>query len=368
MENYLIKTKRLGLRFLQESDIKYLEALEGDAEVKKYFPDGPRDRNKTEDMIKRFISNRENKGLPNFLIFDLESGEFIGRVGFGLTEDNEIEVGYVLHKNFWGKGIASEALSAMLAYAKENIKTDYIIAYADEGNVGSTRVMEKCGMQYYKTGIAKGIQCRFYKIKNKMPKRNKEKVYESYEEIVDWFDDARTKTLMESEYLNLILNSIPANSSILDLGCGTGEPIAQFFIDKGFKITGVDGSKKMIEVCKKRFPTHQWIVSDMRDIHLNQQFEVVLAWHSFFHLDQDSQRKIFKLFAEHCKSKGILAFTSGEEEGEVWSDNGGEMLYHASLSTNEYEKLLKENSFEVLIHKIRDPHCGEATVWVAQKV
>jgi len=166
MPKYLIETKRLGLRFLQESDINYLEALESDLEVKKYFPDGPRDRSTTEDMINRFISNHVNKGLPNFLIFDLESGEFIGRIGFGLTEDNEIEVGYVLHKKFWGKGVASEAVLAMLTYAKEHIKTDYIIAYADVGNVGSTRVMEKCGMEYYKTGMAKGIECRFYRIKN----------------------------------------------------------------------------------------------------------------------------------------------------------------------------------------------------------
>lgn len=48
-----------------------------------------------------------------------------------------------------------------------------------------------------------------------MTKQNKEKVYESYEEIVDWFDDARTKTLMESEYLNLIINSVPAGGSVL---------------------------------------------------------------------------------------------------------------------------------------------------------
>ncbi|HVE44866.1 MAG TPA: class I SAM-dependent methyltransferase [Gammaproteobacteria bacterium] len=200
-----------------------------------------------------------------------------------------------------------------------------------------------------------------------MTKRNKEKVYESYNEIVDWFDDARTKTLMESGYLNLIVDSVPAGSSVLDLGCGTGEPIAQFFIEKGFKITGVDGSEKMIELCKKRYPNEQWIVSDMRDIKLNQQFDVVLAWHSFFHLDHDSQRKMFKIFDVHIKPGGILAFTSGEEEDEVWSDNGGQQLYHASLSTNEYEKHLHENSFKVLLHKIRDTECGEATVWVVQK-
>ncbi|MEO8401524.1 MAG: class I SAM-dependent methyltransferase [Gammaproteobacteria bacterium] len=201
-----------------------------------------------------------------------------------------------------------------------------------------------------------------------MTKRNKEKVYECYEEIVSWFDDARTKTLMESEYLNLIVKSIPAGGSVLDLGCGTGEPITQFFIDKGFKITGIDGSKKMIELCKKRFPNEQWIISDMRDINLNQKFDVVLAWHSFFHLDHDSQRKMFKIFSAHTKPNGILAFTSGEEEDEVWSDNGGQQLYHASLSTKEYEKLLNESSFKVLLHKMHDPECGEATVWVAQKI
>lgn len=145
-----------------------------------------------------------------------------------------------------------------------------------------------------------------------MTQRNKERVYESYEEIVHWFDDARTKTLMEAEYLNLIVKTIPAGGSVLDLGCGTGEPITQFFIDKGFKVTGIDGSKKMVELCQKRFPNEQWIVSDMREINLNQQFDVVLAWHSFFHLDQDSQRKMFQIFATHLKPGGILAFTSGK--------------------------------------------------------
>lgn len=201
-----------------------------------------------------------------------------------------------------------------------------------------------------------------------MTKRNKEKVYKAYEKIVQWFDNARTKTLMESKYLNLIVESVPPGGSVLDLGCGTGEPIAQFFINIGFKVTGADGSKKMIELCKKRFPNEKWIVSDMREINLQQQFDVILAWHSFFHLDHESQRKMFKIFDTHIKPGGVLAFTSGEEEDETWSDNGGQQLYHASLSTDEYEQLLAENSFKVLLHKVRDPECGEATVWVAKKV
>src|SRR5579862_9892024 len=136
MHKYIIKTKRLGLRFLVESDIVYLEELERDPEVKKYFPDGSRDRNKTETMIKKFISYQDNNNLPCFIIFDLESSEFVGRAGFGITEENEIEVGYVLHKKFWGRGIASEAVVELLQYAKKHINADYIVAYADINNIG----------------------------------------------------------------------------------------------------------------------------------------------------------------------------------------------------------------------------------------
>lgn len=197
---------------------------------------------------------------------------------------------------------------------------------------------------------------------------NKDKVYEVYDAIIDWFDDARAKNLMESEYLNLIVSKIPFAGSILDLGCGTGEPIAQFFINNGFHVTGVDGSNKMIALCQSRFPSARWVVSDMRLINFEQQFDAVLAWHSFFHLDHKSQRDMFKIFEAHTKPGGILAFTSGVDEGEVWSENGGQQLYHASLSTEEYHSLLKASSFHVLVHNIRDPQCGEATVWVAQKL
>jgi ribosomal-protein-alanine N-acetyltransferase len=168
MKTYIIKTNRLGLCLLEKEDITYLHPLESDPEVKRYFPDGARERAKTEDMIRRFIANYEQRKLPCFLMFDLESDEFIGRAGFGLAESGETEVGYVLHKKFWGMGYASEAVTALLEYAKKHIDVDYIIAYADVPNIGSTRVMEKCGMTYYKTDIAKGIECKFYKIENRI--------------------------------------------------------------------------------------------------------------------------------------------------------------------------------------------------------
>ncbi len=192
------------------------------------------------------------------------------------------------------------------------------------------------------------------------------KVYLSYDKISTWFDEHRSRELFEKPYLDLAITYLKPDSKILDLGCGMGEPIAKYFIDKGYQLTGIDGSIKLIDLAKSRFPKGEFMVGDMREVHLNERFDLILAWHSFFHLSKEDQREMFKIFAEHIAPGGILMFTSGPSEGEVWSDNGGEMLYHASLDQEEYKKLLKEYGFEIIKYTIEDKDCGGATVWVAR--
>ena len=163
----MIKTKRLGLRPFQQSDIDYLAELNSDPDVRQFFPDGTQNREQTEARMNDFISYYKEKGLPCFVMFELESGEFVGPCGFGPVETGEIEVGYLLHKKFWGKGLASEVLTVLLEWAKQNINADYIIAFAPIEHVASQRVMQKCGMKHYKNVSAKGVQCSFYRIKNR---------------------------------------------------------------------------------------------------------------------------------------------------------------------------------------------------------
>ncbi|MBA2649607.1 MAG: methyltransferase domain-containing protein [Legionella sp.] len=199
-------------------------------------------------------------------------------------------------------------------------------------------------------------------------RQNKDKVYLVYNEMINWFDSHRNKELtMEKFYLDLLQNNIPSGGKILDVGCSTGEPIAQFLIKKGYQVTGIDASEQMIQLCKKRFPNEKWLIADMRSLDFPGKFDAVIAWHSFFHLPHDDQRKTLKSLASLVELNGLLLFTSGEQFGEVWGDNAGHDLYHASLSSEEYAQILQDCNFKVLVHKVRDPECGEATVWVAQK-
>jgi 2-polyprenyl-3-methyl-5-hydroxy-6-metoxy-1,4-benzoquinol methylase len=195
---------------------------------------------------------------------------------------------------------------------------------------------------------------------------SKNNVYKNYEKIADWFDKHRSRKFFEKSYLDKVISYLQPGATILDLGCGMGEPIAQYFIEQGFDLTGIDGSSKLIGFAQQRFPSTTWMIEDMRHIKLLQKFDCLIVWHSLFHLPADDQRKMFAIFADHLMQNGMLLFTSGHEAGEVWSDNGGENLYHASLSADEYEKLLKQYGFELLLHNMQDENCGGATVWMAR--
>ncbi|MDF1757334.1 MAG: hypothetical protein P1U74_03455 [Legionellaceae bacterium] len=55
----------------------------------------------------------------------------------------------------------------MLSWSKNNINKDYILAFAPLNHKASHRVMEKNGMEYYKTDFGHGVECKFYKMQNK---------------------------------------------------------------------------------------------------------------------------------------------------------------------------------------------------------
>lgn len=139
------KTNRLSFRLLEKNDIENILALNRDPDVRRFFPDGVQNRQQTEARIDDFLSFYKNYGLPCFVMFELNSGEFVGRGGFGPI-DGKIEVGYLLHKKYWGNGYATEALSALLQWAKQNIKAEHIIALTPLEHMASIRVMQKCGM------------------------------------------------------------------------------------------------------------------------------------------------------------------------------------------------------------------------------
>lgn len=188
-----------------------------------------------------------------------------------------------------------------------------------------------------------------------------------YARHAEAFDRVRGKNGFERPWLDLLVASLSPGADVLDIGCGSGEPIAADLIGRGFVVTGLDVSEPLIRLCRERFPAYEWHVADMRELSLGRTFEAIVAWHSFFHLTPKAQRAMFPRFASHAVEGGTLMFTSGPSAGVAIGEFEGEPLYHASLAPEEYRSLLSENGFAVLRHVVEDPECGGATVWLAQK-
>lgn len=187
-----------------------------------------------------------------------------------------------------------------------------------------------------------------------------------YDHHAATWDKIRSRNLFERPWLERFRALLPPTGSVLDIGCGSGEPIARFFIDAGYRLTGVDSAPAMIALCKNRFPGAVWNVADMRTLSLGQRFDGILAWDSFFHLRRDEQRQMFPLFRTHANAKAALMFTSGTSDGEAMGTFEGEPLYHASLAPEEYRALLAENGFEVVSQVFDGPHVGGHTIWLAR--
>ena len=156
-------------------------------------------------------------------------------------------------------------------------------------------------------------------------------------------------------------------STVLDLGCGSGSPVAKYMAECGLRVTGVDSSPTLISLCRDRLPDHEWLVGDMRVLELHRKFDGILAWDSFFHLLQDDQRQMFDVFARHAAPTAVLMFNSGSASGESIGAYRGDPLYHASLHSDEYTTLLDSIGFEIVAHVVEDWQTGGGrTVWLAR--
>ena len=182
----------------------------------------------------------------------------------------------------------------------------------------------------------------------------------------NWDADRRNSGWNDKVWHDRFIAALPSGGTVLDLGCGSGSPVALHMVESRLHVTGVDASPTLISLCRDRLPDQEWIVADMRPLALGRQFAGVLAWDSYFHLRRDDQRAMFEVFAAHATRSAILMFNTGPAYGEGIGCYRGDPLYHASLDAAEYEKLLSASGFEVVDHVIEDRQAGGRTVWIAR--
>ncbi|WP_075617962.1 GNAT family N-acetyltransferase [Paenisporosarcina indica] len=155
----ILETERLILRKVILEDIEDMHLYGSDEEVSKYVTWNTHEtKSDTKDFVEFVLNKYENKQVSPWGIEYKENGKFIGTIDFVWWQPNQkiAEIGYVISKDYWGKGLATEVAKEIIKFGFEEMNLVRIQARCDVENIGSARVMEKAGMSFEGI-IRKGI-------------------------------------------------------------------------------------------------------------------------------------------------------------------------------------------------------------------
>ena len=162
----MIESERLIFRKFTLDDLPKLIEQRSDPEVNKFL--GGTKLQNPEALAKRirfYISCYESHGFGSCAMIWKPTGEMIGSAGLQpLDGTDEIEVGYSMIKEYWGKGIGTEAARAWLDHGFREHGLERIVAIALPENIASRRIMEKLGMKFEKNEVHYDEECAFYGI------------------------------------------------------------------------------------------------------------------------------------------------------------------------------------------------------------
>ncbi|MEM8862233.1 MAG: GNAT family N-acetyltransferase [Chloroflexota bacterium] len=153
----ILESERLYFRHLVLEDLDELFKLYADPEIRQYFPEGTLSFQETKEELEWFLNGHpKHPKLGLWATVDKESDRFIGRCGllpWTLDEAFEVEVAYMISKDFWGNGYGTEAARAILGYGFSNLNLSRLICLIDKENSASIKVAENIGMSFERSGI-----------------------------------------------------------------------------------------------------------------------------------------------------------------------------------------------------------------------
>jgi len=151
VSEFEIRTSRLRIRSWRDDDFEAYAAMNADPRVMEFYPSVV-SRDESRVRFERYRAGAAERGYAFWPVEVLGGAAFIGMVGladpdFAAHFMPAVEIGWRLVAEHWGRGYATEAARATLAFGFERLALPEIVSFTTVANVRSRRVMEKIGMQ-----------------------------------------------------------------------------------------------------------------------------------------------------------------------------------------------------------------------------
>jgi cyclopropane fatty-acyl-phospholipid synthase-like methyltransferase len=188
-----------------------------------------------------------------------------------------------------------------------------------------------------------------------------------YDAIADEWH-ASPRNFGARKYVELILRGLARGARVLDLGCGTGEPVARYAAARGFRVLGVDESERMLEIARRVVPGAEFVRADMCEMNLDGGFAAAVAWDSVFHVARVRHREVFRKLHGLLDPGGRLLLSAGGSGHEGFtSEMHGRDFFYSAHDPAETLRLLTEEGFVVELCEEDDPSSRGHIAVVARK-
>ncbi len=162
-----LETERLVLRSFRVGDLDAYARMTADPEVMRYIGDGRTlDRAETWRSVAYFLGHWQLRGFGIFAAEEKATGALVGRIGLYQPEDwPGLEVGWLLARERWGRGYATEGGRACLRHAFEALGADHVISVIHPDNAASIRVAERLGERFERRATVGGAEVSIYGVR-----------------------------------------------------------------------------------------------------------------------------------------------------------------------------------------------------------
>lgn len=324
-----LKTDRLRLRPWLPTDLDDLYAyasVDGVGQMAGWTPHKNIEESKA--ILDLFIAGKH--------VFALEyQGNVIGSLGIEeyseehhpeLANLRGREIGYVLSKEYWGRGLMPEAVNAVIQYLFETVKLDFILVGHFEWNKQSARVIEKCGFKYIKSrpyethyGTIETAEESILYRSHFMAGFSYDSDAELVQEIYRRHDENRrlnSSRAASVEFLTTVRyieRYLKPGARILDIGAGAGE-YSLYFSRKGYAVSALELADSNIEAFRKKLTaedTVELVQGNALDLsrYEDDSFDIVLLLGPLYHLHSEADRiRCIAQAKRVCKPDGKLFF------------------------------------------------------------
>jgi ubiquinone/menaquinone biosynthesis C-methylase UbiE len=188
-------------------------------------------------------------------------------------------------------------------------------------------------------------------------------VRSGYDKIAKRYVSER-ESINNSREVAAFCTKVPSSAKILDVGCGTGIPIARDLVKSGFEVIGIDSSSEMVSVARQSVQGAKLLQMDMTRLGFQpESFDGLISCYAIFHVPRSSHADLFQSFHRVLKPDGIMLASVGTSAWEGVEDYHGVNMYWSHFDSFETQALVVKAGFHIEFGRNVDGG-GETHHWI----